>query len=172
MAVMFSKRCHGFTLVELLVSASILGCLMGLVLPAVHGARDAARNAECKNNLHQIGIEINARVYARGRIPLVLTGNAQYKLLCPVAVAYLDEDSQWQAQYRQVRYGQTHIYYTEQLGMSLSEIVAAEDTVAVHDGVPQRTAVRYAVYLDDHVGVVVPPPPAPTPPDEPEDEGE
>lgn len=44
----------GFTLVELLIVISIIGVLVGLVMPAVQSAREAGRRAVCSNNLHQL----------------------------------------------------------------------------------------------------------------------
>lgn len=143
-----SHRSRGFTLVELLVAIAVVGLLLALLFPAVQAAREAARAAECKSNLHQFGLELFRLSDSRGRIPAmfhpVVEDEPVPSLLCPSFVG----------QYPVELHGL--MYYQCQYDATREQIMQRLDAPSVriplvHDGAVVHAGERLGVYLDGHV---------------------
>lgn len=136
-------RRSGFTLIELLVVFAMLGLLFALLLPAVHAARRAARDAECRHNLHEIGVDLHSREGRRGEIPDFMEGPHYFE--CPEHLAIYGTRTGPYAQIcvRDLRHALVEAYQAP-----------SERIVAVYDIYPVHHETRFAVFLDGHVGAI------------------
>ncbi len=130
-----------FTLVELLVSMATIALLAGLLLPAVQAAREASRTAQCKSNLHQVGVFLQQRLIDRKLLADI--GDADPSILhCPTFCSQY-----WQQEYRQFHDGETREAAMEDEGLSSDKVVVAADVTNIHPDV------SVCLYLDGHVGM-------------------
>ena len=92
----------GFTLVELLVVIAIIGTLVGLLLPAVQSAREAARRSSCMNNIKQVSLGVINFADAKRYLPnshqsLLYNGwagvasNGWYRGYIPIILPFIEE---------------------------------------------------------------------------------
>lgn len=108
------KRRQGFTLIELLVVIAIIAILIALLLPAVQSARAAARRAQCKNNLKQIGLALHNYVETNSVLPISF------------AVDYTTPGGEWSIQTRILPYiDQANSYSQADLSLPYSDPVNA-----------------------------------------------
>ncbi len=64
------RRWSGFTLVELLVVITIIGILMGMIVPAINSARETARLADCASKIRNVAVAMNSYCTTHGVFPM------------------------------------------------------------------------------------------------------
>lgn len=129
---------RAFTLIELLVSIAAIGSLASLALPAILNAREAARAAQCRSNLHQIGIHLH--LCRHNDASLTGWDESMPDPICPSCAA-LGYEGYSQIDLEGLRLDQLPHHHD----------LPSSDIAIVWDCVPAHGGVAIALYLDGHV---------------------
>src|SRR6187431_831654 len=144
------SRRRAFTLIELLVVIAIIAVLIALLLPAVQSAREAARRAQCTNNLKQIGLALHNYesvngTFPPGRINTYVAGNGH----CWGAYAQMMPQLELQALFNAMNFGMNpdpDYTTTSAAANSTSAITVVNSLICPSDGGPPAVLVGGGLY--------------------------
>lgn len=141
------RRVCGFTLVELLVVIAIIGILVGLLLPAVQSAREAARRMSCSNNVKQIALALHNYESAHKKFPF--GWNTHGTLWSAMILPYIEQNNL----YSTLEFDESRNWATNDTpnelagGVLLSGFrcpsMPIEEHIESNSGIPQRVPVSY-----------------------------
>lgn len=133
----------GFTLLELLVCVAIIAILIGLLLPAVQKAREAAARVSCRSHLRQIGLALHGHHDATGSLPPAFsTQNMKYAGWLARLLPHVEQGPLWEQ--AQVAYAANLLPWTgppHPIGTVVPLYTCPSDPLARRTGVPTHLSV-------------------------------
>jgi prepilin-type N-terminal cleavage/methylation domain-containing protein/prepilin-type processing-associated H-X9-DG protein len=145
---------RGFTLIELLVVIAIIAVLIALLLPAVQSAREAARRAQCVNNLKQICIAMHNYQSANGKLPPGIK-QSSYGTWIVFILPYLEGNplyNAWNFNGR-ANYGLTDFQYKGPVNSTVT--LSRVNTYSCPSDIPSTTSVNNS-YINVPPGMAIP----------------
>ena len=144
---------RAFTLIELLVVIAIIAVLIGLLLPAVQQAREAARRTQCKNNLKQLGLALhnyhdNFRGLPSGKAAAASTPGSGSLSMHPRILPFIDQGPLYNT--IDFNYGATHANNAAALATNITAFRCPSDP----DKMPLLAGGRNNYYTNTGTGVL------------------